>query len=72
MKDIIDWLIKVEDATYKVYKKAASQFSDDREFFEFLSLLCKDEKEHCDFVYEAKKISLKSMYSCGFLFPGIV
>jgi CheY-like chemotaxis protein len=56
MKEIIDWLIEVEDSAYKAYKKAASHFSDDREFSDFLNHLSKEEDEHCNFLYEAKKI----------------
>lgn len=55
MNEIIDWLIGIEDAAYKAYKKAASQFSDDRDFSDFLRYLSEDEQEHYHYICEAKE-----------------
>jgi CheY-like chemotaxis protein len=55
MKDIIDWLIGVEDAVCEVYERASFKFTEDKELAGFLLQMSKDEKEHSDFTKEAKK-----------------
>lgn len=48
MNEIIEWVIRIEAASARIYEKAAVHFSDDIEFAEFLSHLSKDEWMHYD------------------------
>lgn len=46
MKDIVDWLLGVEQLAHEVYKTAAAHFLEDKEFSSFLSALADDESLH--------------------------
>lgn len=46
MKEILDWLIKMESFAARVYEKASNHFPDDKEFTEFLKQLAVDEGVH--------------------------
>lgn len=52
MKEISKWLIDVEDAAEKFYKKSALKFADDAGLSQMLKLLAEDEAKH----YYAVKI----------------
>jgi CheY-like chemotaxis protein len=56
MKDIIKWLIGIEERAMKIYEKSAAIFSEDKEFSEFLLKLSRDEKMHCEFLKRASEI----------------
>lgn len=53
MKEIINWLIRIEDTSARVYEKAAAQFPDDKELADFLRHLGEDEKRHYDLICKA-------------------
>lgn len=56
MKDIIDWLIEVEDSAARVFAKAAEKFSQDKPLSDFLRHLSEDEVEHRDIMKRAAEV----------------
>lgn len=56
MKEIIEWLVEIEDRAHKVYERAAMQLKDDREFADLLWHMAKDEKVHYDFMCKASEL----------------
>jgi rubrerythrin len=56
MKEIIEWLIGIEDEAHKVYERAAMQLKDDREYADLLWRLAKDEKVHYEFMCKAAEL----------------
>jgi CheY-like chemotaxis protein len=52
MKEIIDWLVRIEDAACKVYKRASFKFTEDKGLADFLWKLSNEEKEHYDFLHK--------------------
>lgn len=56
MKEIIEWLIEVENRAHKVYERAAMQFKDNKECAECLWRLAADEREHYDFMRRAAEL----------------
>jgi CheY-like chemotaxis protein len=46
MKDIIDWLLRTEEAARQIYSTAAAFFLEDKSFSEFLKTLAEDEALH--------------------------
>jgi CheY-like chemotaxis protein len=56
MKESIDWLIKIEDTSARIYEKAAAQFLDDKEFADFLMHLAKEEKQHYNHLCKAYEL----------------
>lgn len=57
MKEIIDWLIGIEDRASKVYEGAASRFQDDIEFAHFLRHLAGEEKMHHEYMRKASEFA---------------
>lgn len=55
MKEIIDWLLHVEQLASDVYRGAADKFSKDKEFSTFLASLAGDEDTHFKLLKEAEK-----------------
>jgi CheY-like chemotaxis protein len=56
MKEIIEWLIGIEDRSHKAYERAAMQLKDDKEFADFLWHLAADEKVHYNFMCKAAEL----------------
>lgn len=56
MKDIINWLIGVEDGARRFYESAAERFSDNPGFSALLKSLALDEKHHYESVLGAHEI----------------
>lgn len=56
MKEIIDWIIGIEDRAHKVYEKAAFLLKDDKAFADFLWHLAADEKGHYDSMCMAAEV----------------
>lgn len=56
MKDIINWLIGVEDGARRFYESAAERFSDNPRFSALLKSLALDEKHHYESVLGAHEI----------------
>lgn len=56
MKEIIEWLITVEDRAHKLYERAAMQLKDDKECAACLWRLSADEKKHYDFMCRAAEL----------------
>ncbi|HKZ46193.1 MAG TPA: hypothetical protein VJ202_02280 [Thermodesulfobacteriota bacterium] len=56
MKEIIEWLVEMEDRVHKLYERAAMQLNDDKEFADLLWHLAKDEKVHYDFMCKAAEL----------------
>ncbi len=63
MKELIDWLMKVENTAFELYEKAVEIYKDDREFHEILQRLSDDEALHYHVMASARlhldNISLK-------------
>ena len=57
MKEVINWLLEVEEAARKVYEKAASRFQNDKELSDFLRHLSSDEKMHYDIISRAAELT---------------
>ncbi|MBI3398186.1 MAG: hypothetical protein HY026_03005 [Deltaproteobacteria bacterium] len=56
MREIIDWLIGIEDRAHKVYERAAMQLKNDKKFADFLWHLAEDEKAHYEFMCKAAEL----------------
>ena len=56
MKEIIKWLIEIEERAFKLYEKSAGIFISDKEFAEFLLQLSREEKMHGEFMKRASEI----------------
>lgn len=56
MKEIIEWLIQVEDRAHKIYERAAMQFKHDKECADCLWRLAADEKMHYEFMCKAAEL----------------
>ena len=56
MKELINWMIRVESLAARVYEKAASHFSDDKELAEFVMGLSRDEEKHRDYFLKAAEV----------------
>lgn len=56
MKEIIRWLVEVEDRAFKLYEKSAGIFIRDKEFAEFLLHLSREEKMHCELMKRASEV----------------
>lgn len=56
MKDIINWLIGVEDGARRFYESAAERFSDNPKFCALLKSLALDEKHHYESVLGAHEL----------------
>jgi len=56
MKEIIRWLVDVEERAFKLYEKSADIFLDDKEFAEFLLQLSREEKMHGELLKRASEI----------------
>ncbi len=59
MKEVIDWLVQMEDTAANFYRRAAEYFSGDTELAQFLKGLCDDEKKHKAIILKAAE-GLKS------------
>ncbi|MBI1912914.1 MAG: response regulator [Deltaproteobacteria bacterium] len=57
MREIIEWLEKVEGLAARVYDKAAERFKDDRDFSNFLKILGKHEKDHHSYMLKALELA---------------
>lgn len=57
MKEIIEWLIAVEDRACRFYESAAARFVQDAEFNGFLIGLANDEKSHGRFMRRAAELT---------------
>ena len=55
MKEILDWLLYLEQLAGNVYRSAAEKFNNDKEFSEFLSGLANDEDTHFKLLKEAEQ-----------------
>jgi CheY-like chemotaxis protein len=55
MKEILDWLLYLEQLAGNVYRSAAEKFSEDKEFSDFLSDLAYDEDTHFKLLKEAEQ-----------------
>jgi len=55
MKEILNWLLYLEQLAGSVYRSAAEKFSKDKEFSEFLSDLAHDEDTHFELLKEAEQ-----------------
>lgn len=55
MKEILDWLLYLEQLAGNVYRSAAEKFNEDKEFSEFLSGLADDEDTHFKLLEEAEQ-----------------
>ncbi len=55
MKEILDWLLYLEQLAGKVYRSAAEKFTKDKEFREFLSDLANDEDTHFKLLKEVEQ-----------------
>lgn len=58
MKDIIEYLLKIEKTAGDIYRDASVFFRQDKEFARFLSLLAEDEADHFDAVFDATRGSV--------------
>jgi len=58
MKDIIEYLLKIEKTAGDIYRDASVFFGQDQEFARFLSLLSEDEADHFDAVSDAMRASV--------------
>lgn len=56
MREIINWLVGMEDRASKVYEKAASVFQDDLELSDFLRRLAGEEKMHYEYMCKAAEL----------------
>ncbi len=56
MKEIIAWLLYMEEASGAFYKDAAAAFPEDRELTELLAHLAIDEKEHHEIIKKSIEI----------------
>ncbi|MBI3583933.1 MAG: response regulator [Nitrospinae bacterium] len=56
MKEIIKWLIEIEERAFRIYERSAVIFSDDKEFAEFLLHLSREEKLHCELIKRASEV----------------
>ncbi len=56
MKNIIKWLVEVEDRAMKIYEKSAGIFISEKEFAEFLLHLCREENMHGELMKRASEI----------------
>ena len=50
MKQIIEWLIFIEDWANQIYDELASKFSDDDEYFDFINRISNDESLHSHYM----------------------
>jgi CheY-like chemotaxis protein/rubrerythrin len=50
MKEIIDWLIRIEDFASRIYRETAAAFEDDRPIVDFFNRLAVDEAMHYHFM----------------------
>jgi len=57
MKEVINWILEVEEVARRVYEKAAARFQNDKEFLDFLRHLSSDEKMHYDIVIRAAELA---------------
>lgn len=57
MKEVINWLLEVEEVARRVYEKAASRFPNDKELSDFLRHLSSDEKLHYDIISRAAELT---------------
>jgi CheY-like chemotaxis protein len=55
MKEILDWLLYLEQLAGNVYRSAAEKFNKDKEFSEFLSDLADDEDTHFKLLKDAEQ-----------------
>ena len=56
MKEIIEWLVEMEDRVHKLYERAAMQFKGNKEFADLLWHLAADEKVHYHFMCKAAEL----------------
>ena len=63
MKEILDWLLYLEQLAGNVYRSAAKKFNKDKEFSEFLSGLANDEDTHFRLLKEAEQKLLSKRIS---------
>lgn len=57
MKEIVEWLVGVEDRALKIYKKAAKYFSGDKDIAALLTHLAMDEEVHYNFLCKAVELA---------------
>jgi rubrerythrin len=50
MKEILGWLITIEDRAKRCYEKAAEFFCEDKELSRFLTRLAKTEEQHREII----------------------
>lgn len=62
MKEVINWLLEVEELARRVYEKAASRFPNDKELSDFLRHLSSDEKMHYDIAVRAVELARDSPF----------
>jgi rubrerythrin len=55
MKEIMEYLLKIEKTAGDIYKDASVFFKHDKEFARFLSLLAEDEADHFDAIVSAEE-----------------
>lgn len=55
MKEIVDWLVSIEQMTRDIYRKAAELFKADKDFHRFLIHLAEDEKAHYQLMKRVKE-----------------
>lgn len=55
MRGIAEWLASMEKSAEELYRKAANNFKDDKEFSEFLILMAEEEAEHFRLLQSASK-----------------
>jgi len=55
MKQIIEWLIFIEDWANQIYDDLATRFIDDDEYFDFINRISNDENLHSHFMNIALK-----------------
>jgi CheY-like chemotaxis protein len=57
VKEIIGWLIGIEDLAAKVYEKAALRLEEDKEFADFSRHISVEEKEHHNLMLKAQELT---------------
>jgi two-component system chemotaxis response regulator CheY len=58
MKEILAWLLGIEEEAARLYEQSADFFSEGQEFAEFLRRLSLDEKKHLEILHVAKELTV--------------